>query len=150
MQVSSGQLLPSPLEATRARVVRLQDRAFLVVTVYVASLVLVAFGHCAPNFGFASVAAQAEQSHHRDGDDHDHSGSAEDCSADLVAKGCVSARAGGVDVPAAKSIAVPPSIQAWSKSDPLVTLTPERPPDTIPRAHSGYAQILARTGRLIV
>ncbi len=132
-----------------ARSGHLKGRAFLVVAVYVASLVLVACGHCAPSFGFASI-AQAEDSHHHDCDDHGHSGSAEDCPADSMAKGSVSARADVVEMSAAKSIAVLPTIQEWSKRDPLVTLPPERPPDSIPRAHSRYAQILARTGRMIV
>lgn len=128
----------------------MQGRAFLVVAVYVASLVLVAFGHCAPTFGLAPF-VQAEHTHsHDSGDHHEHSGSAEDCAADVVAKGCFAGRVGVIDASSAKSVAVLPAIEVWRKTVPLVALTPERPPDTVPRARSGYAQTLARTGRLIV
>lgn len=127
-----------------------KGRAFLVLVAYVASLVLVACGHCAPSFGLGFTVADAEQSHHHDDADHDHSGSAEECPADMVAKGCVPARLALVDVSSAKSVAVLPAIATWPKAEPLVALAPERPPDTAPRALSGYAQTFARTGRFIV
>lgn len=139
----------------------LQGRGFLVVAVYVASLVLVAFGHCAPTFGPALV-AQAEHSHdaghshdaehsheHDSGGHHEHSESAEDCTADLVAKGCLSTRI-VAGAPSADSVAFLVTTEVWRKAVPLITLTPERPPDPVPRVRPGYAQILARTGRLIV
>ena len=129
-----------------------QNGRVLVLAVYVTSLVLVAFGHCAPSFAFALPVVEREQGHHHDGDSHDNDlgGSSEECSAELVAKGCVSSRNNVVELLSDSPVSVPLSIQVWSKSVPLATLPPERPPDIIPRAHSGYAQILARTGRMIV
>ncbi len=144
------------LRPTRALV--LKGRAFLVIAVYVASLALVAFGHCAPTFGLVSV-AQAEhhiddhhdcQHHGHDGCDHEQTGTGEDCAADLLAKGYPPPRADGIDVAPAKIFAVVLVVDLWRQLEPLVAITPERPPDIVPRTRSGYAQTFARTGRLIV